>query len=406
MNEKLFATAQKYSEHIANLCGTTSYLIDHNSKEMSCSAYAKICEQCIKYKLCHCNAVDAYIQGYEQAYQWDGMYIYLCELGLVLAGFSISDEDGDLTGGLLVGPCCLGTIDDNLQDDFPMEVKETISGMPSFTVGQIQSMAEIVVVLTEQMSEGLHTKSKRVFYQQETLVRDLYTEKMRQLSDNTYYMYPIKLERELRMAIRSQDKENAQIILNQILATIYVSNDSNIERMKPRITELLIVISRAALEVGADGGGLPVMTQDFARELDKINTIEDMSAWLSAILQTLIKDTFDFNNIKHGEIIFNVVEYIKRNYMKNITLDDIAQSTYVSKAYLSSLFKKETGKSISHYINCVRVDKSKLLLLNSKLGLVEVADLCGFGSQSYFTKIFHSIVGVTPKKYREERGKK
>ena len=87
-------------------------------------------------------------------------------------------------------------------------------------------------------------------------------------------------------------------------------------------------------------------------------------------------------------------------------MDELAALTYVNKSYLGTIFKKETGSTIPQYINEVRVEKSKLLLLEENLSIVEIASLCGFEGQSYFTKVFREIVGMTPKKYREERGKK
>ena len=69
------------------------------------------------------------------------------------------------------------------------------------------------------------------------------------------------------------------------------------------------------------------------------------------------------------------------------------------------MFKEEMGEGLFTYVNRVRVEKSKVLLLNESVSLVNVGGLCGFEDQSYFTKVFKSIVGVSPKKYRDCRGK-
>lgn len=61
--------------------------------------------------------------------------------------------------------------------------------------------------------------------------------------------------------------------------------------------------------------------------------------------------------------------------------------------------------NLSSYINAVRVEKSKSLLLDNSIRLVDVANLCGFEDQSYYTKVFKRIVGVSPKRYRDCRGK-
>jgi YesN/AraC family two-component response regulator len=98
------------------------------------------------------------------------------------------------------------------------------------------------------------------------------------------------------------------------------------------------------------------------------------------------------------------MEYVKANYNQKITLDDIARHVYLSRSYLSSIFKEETGQSLFSYINSVRVEKSKMFLLDNSVSLVDISELCGFEDQSYFTKVFKKATGVSPKKYRDSRG--
>ena len=73
----------------------------------------------------------------------------------------------------------------------------------------------------------------------------------------------------------------------------------------------------------------------------------------------------------------------------------------MSRSYLSKLFKDETGYSLFSYINHVRIEKSKELLLNDTISLVDVAGLCGFEDQSYFTKVFKKETGISPKRFRD-----
>ena len=97
---------------------------------------------------------------------------------------------------------------------------------------------------------------------------------------------------------------------------------------------------------------------------------------------------------------------LKRTFLKKISLEDVAKHVYLSRSYLSSIFKEETGQSLFAYINQVRVEKSKLYLLDNNVALVDVAALCGFEDQSYFTKVFIKETGLSPKKYRDSRGGK
>ena len=84
----------------------------------------------------------------------------------------------------------------------------------------------------------------------------------------------------------------------------------------------------------------------------------------------------------------------------DITLEDVANEVFLSKAYLSSIFKQETGMSIINYINQARVAHSKKLLATTSMSLIDIANECSFGDQSYFSRVFKRYEGVSPKQYR------
>ena len=82
----------------------------------------------------------------------------------------------------------------------------------------------------------------------------------------------------------------------------------------------------------------------------------------------------------------------------------MARLVYLSPAYFSRVFKQEVGESFTGYLNRVRIDHSRSLLRRKELRLVDIALMVGFEDQSYFTKVFKKITGLSPLQYRE--GKK
>ena len=104
----------------------------------------------------------------------------------------------------------------------------------------------------------------------------------------------------------------------------------------------------------------------------------------------------------HADVLRKIEEYVYLNYRHKFTLDDIARHVFLSRSYLSGVFKAETGKTLSSYINDVRIEKSKALLCETPLSLLDIALLCGFEDQSYFSKVFKAIEGVAPKDYRAQ----
>jgi YesN/AraC family two-component response regulator len=95
------------------------------------------------------------------------------------------------------------------------------------------------------------------------------------------------------------------------------------------------------------------------------------------------------------------MNFIRNNFNKGIALEDVSNEVGLNASYFSKLFKNETGESYTDYLNRVRVEGSKQLLSQSNFSLVDIAQLVGFNDQSYFTKMFKKVEGVSPGKFRK-----
>lgn len=405
MEDSLKNQTIKYSKHFSAVLGIPCTVIDFDEKTLTCSLennQVDICQSCPHVE---CKGYQQYSKGCKEAYRWDGLYIFHCPQEMVLVCASVNDEKGNLAGGLVLGPIVLDNKDDLISGSDNPEFIKIIESIPDMVPNKIQGMAELLAAIAGNVSNLSYGKAGRYFYRQESLLNAMYVEKMKTPSMNDYYTYPIVMEEKLRSAIKNRDKEGSQIILNQMLAYIYTYNNYKINEIKPRITELMVIISRAAVDAGANIQEIYMINENFNNTIMEFNEMEDLSVWVSGMLQRFISLTFEFEKAKHADIVYKTINYIKKNYSRHITLDEIAAESYISKTYLSTLFKKETSYSIFEYINNVRIEKSQSLLTNSKLDILEISNICGFDNQSYFTKVFKKIVGTTPKKYRESRGR-
>lgn len=90
------------------------------------------------------------------------------------------------------------------------------------------------------------------------------------------------------------------------------------------------------------------------------------------------------------------LDYIAANYDKRITLEILADHTGLSTFYLSSLLKKETGKSLSSHINLARIDAAKKLLIEGGANIIDIAQQLGFSSHNHFSNTFKKFTGQTP----------
>ena len=97
--------------------------------------------------------------------------------------------------------------------------------------------------------------------------------------------------------------------------------------------------------------------------------------------------------------MFDGIEY--RGYGQEI-VEELAEYVDLNPSYLSRLFKKEVGTSISEYIRRQKLETAKNMLVYSEYRPAEIATTLAFPSQSYFTEIFHKYTGLTPKEYRKQ----
>ena len=93
-------------------------------------------------------------------------------------------------------------------------------------------------------------------------------------------------------------------------------------------------------------------------------------------------------------------DYIKLNYSEKISIKEIADQLYLSPNYLSELFKKHTGKTISEYLTDYRLEKACQLLDHAEYRVGDVSGMVGIHDGRYFSNMFKKKYGMTPTEYR------
>ena len=106
-----------------------------------------------------------------------------------------------------------------------------------------------------------------------------------------------------------------------------------------------------------------------------------------------------------GRAIYNAKAFIQDHYAQiDLSVNQIAAHVFLTPTYLSSLFKRETGETISEYITSVRIEKSTNMLKDPRIKLFEVAQSVGYKEANYYAKVFKRKMNLTPKEYREKYG--
>lgn len=151
------------------------------------------------------------------------------------------------------------------------------------------------------------------------------------------------------------------------------------------------------------------MPQDIAYKLsdayilkaDKQSKLEDIREVQWEMIMAFASYMNDSKrNVAKSKQIVQCIDYIRENIHKSITVSELADHVGLNETYLSKLFKKEVGCSVSEYIRNEKIEEACWLLKYTNKTSIEIATDLSFSSHSYFISVFKKVTGTTPKEYR------
>jgi len=338
-----------------------------------------------------CDPNVAHQFGCYEAERWEGQYIYYCPASLVFVA-TLTFERGLPRHGLVTGPLIMGAVDD-LFGDVEDELRGLSVALLTRTTAEVGALARV----QRSVCDTLSTSAPEPLPEPEEYQTAEPEGPVEMAPD-----YPFEVERRLVGMIRRGDRAGAAEMINRVLAALYLASDGDFPRLRQGATELITLFSRAAIDGGADAHLIFGEKPALDRRLVRFTTVDELSGFLVGVFNRFVGYVFDFSKFQHANAIRQVVDYIRAHYAERITLADVSREVWFSPSYLSSVFSSEMGTGFSSYLQTVRVDKSKELLLGTHKTIAEVAQATGFTDQSYFTKIFTRAVGVSPTQFRRQ----
>ena len=103
-----------------------------------------------------------------------------------------------------------------------------------------------------------------------------------------------------------------------------------------------------------------------------------------------------------SKLVSDVSNYINRHMSETITVEAIAKEFFLSRSYLSKLFKAESSMSLSDFILTKKTDEAKYLLRYTNKSLTDISLSLGFSSPGHFSRVFKKYASITPHKYRKK----
>lgn len=223
--------------------------------------------------------------------------------------------------------------------------------------------------------------------------------------DDEYPVRQLRVEdyTKLKNAIHSGDTTTvdtiAERIVNGSMPTHQLDYKDYLRSLKNSYIKICTMACFATIEANTPYYTMLDLLDKYIRQVEKLENAFE-------ILELMKKTLFDFarsvrvNRLQtYSKAVRQVLDYIDEHYDEKITLKTLAEHTQLSTFYLSSLIKKETGLILTDNINSVRIEKSKELLLDESLNIINIAQRVGFNYQNHFSTVFKKFTGMTPSEY-------
>ena len=360
------------------------------------------------------DCVDAHIYGMTESARFGGKYVYFCPMGLTCCTSPILGED-KVHAKLTAGPFLMIDRQDYIAGDLEgqmglsgerlsavVSALEAVPYVPAEKVSELSTLLFMAVGFMNNVSAAERLRDR----QGSDRIQGQITAYIQQLkSAGEAEAYPFDKEQALLRAVRNANRAEAQELLNELLGHVLFSSGGDLSIIKTRIYELLVLISRTAIDAGANPEQTLRADHRYLMDLNGIGDFDALCLWLTRVVGDLMNGIFSFTGIRHAGVIHQSIQYISIHYAQRLTLEEMARRVYLSPAYFSRIFREETGETFSAYLNRVRIDRSRELLRHKELRLADIAQLVGFEDQSYFTKVFKRVTGISPLRYRESEPK-
>ena len=166
------------------------------------------------------------------------------------------------------------------------------------------------------------------------------------------------------------------------------------------------IIMNTLLRKAAEQGGVhPIhidkLSSQFATKIETISDTKKVSDFMKDMFSSYCRLVYKHKTRHFSPIVKKTILVIDSDISAELSLNTLAKKQDVSDGYLATVFKKETGKTISEYIRDRRIEHAKYLLNTTHLQIQTIALHCGIMDVQYFSKIFKKQIGKTPKEYRE-----
>jgi two-component system response regulator YesN len=215
-------------------------------------------------------------------------------------------------------------------------------------------------------------------------------------------IYPGAEEKRLLEAIGTLSADMIRPAISVFMEALAQRNSTRIQ-IRAALAELIAILTRKFLELGIDlNDSFHEFWTDPYSLLERYRSLPEIRKWLTDIILAAALALEEERRVSIKGIVAQVQQLIRENYADaELSLPMLAGKVYLSPAYLSKLYKKETGETYVEYLTRVRMDEAKKLLKQTNMRSSEIGVLVGYLNAQYFCFLFKKYTGLSPMEFRE-----
>lgn len=210
-------------------------------------------------------------------------------------------------------------------------------------------------------------------------------------------------ENEFLFAVTQGNYPKAKHLISQISSIQFEQRNTDPIRDMKNYCIIINTLFRKSVE---RGGVHPIhidsVSSEFAKKIELRSTVDDIQKLIFEMVKVYCQLVNKYSVKDYSPTVQKVIVMIESNLASDLTLSELANTLNINASYLSTVFKKETGKTVTGYVNEKRIELAQELLKTTNLQIQTIAQYCGVVDVHYFTRLFKKLTGVSPKQYREE----
>lgn len=210
-----------------------------------------------------------------------------------------------------------------------------------------------------------------------------------------------RLLSEMKDAVSGFRLDDAKTCICRIMEVLRKNKYIHLNVLRRIFMDILGMYSMTAQVLGGNIEEIEIHQDNcHYQKIMMISSLNQIESWFLEFAETFYQHFFIRYKCSGSDILQKAVEYVEENFCRQITLAETAKEVGVTSAYLSTVFKKETGQNFIEYVNVQKIEAAKEMLDKGSF-VYEVSAVLGFENVTYFSKVFKKYAGISADNWRK-----